>query len=81
MTALILLLPRLEKSGDPLKRQPYTLGGLILSLILGAGGVFVYSLLSHSTLVWFGVAVVASFFIALATFAVQKLRNVNHRDK
>lgn len=80
MAAVAFFIPKLEKTGDPLKRWPWMIGGNIVSLLLGMGAIFGYNLLAHHSLVWFGLATIACFMIALIVSALPGIRQMKRRS-
>jgi|GEM_PF-2500866 len=79
MMALIVFLPKLKKTEDPLKRLPFAIAGIFLSLIVGAGALFIYRSLVPHYFVWFGVTTIATFLIAVIVRTVPQILQVKHR--
>ena len=79
MMGAIVFLPRLEKTGEPLKRLPYTVTGAILAFIIGTGMIFAYHALAPHYFVWFGVTTIATFLVTIAARTVPQIRQLKRR--
>jgi len=79
MMALVTFIPKIEKTGEPLKRWPFVMVGHFAALLFGLGAIFVYHLLAQHTLVWFGLMVIVSFFISLFISVLPDIRKMKRR--
>jgi len=81
MMASIVLLPKFRKTDDTLKRLPFTIAGLFLSLIIGACSLFVYHNYAPHYFVWFGLTAIATFLVAIIIKTVPQIKQSKHRAK
>jgi len=79
MMALMMFLPKLEKTGVPLKRLPYTLVGTLLAFVIGGGALFAYHSLAPHYFVWFGVMVIVTFLVSIALKTVPQISQLKRR--
>jgi len=73
MMGLMVFVPKLARTEDPLKRLPFLMAGVFLAFFLGGGMLFVYRSYAPHSFLWFGLMVVASFFAAIAIQTVPQI--------
>jgi len=79
MMASMTFLPKLEKTGEPIKNMPYAMGGILLAFFIGAAALFGYHSIAPHYFVWFGLTAVATFMIAIVAKAVPQIRKLKRR--
>ncbi|MCL2332116.1 MAG: hypothetical protein FWC54_01330 [Actinomycetia bacterium] len=79
MMALMVFVPGLKKTSDPLKRLPFLMAGIFLAFLLGGGMLFLYHSLAPHSFLWFGLMVIASFFTAVVIKTVPQIMKSKRR--
>jgi len=73
------MLPKLERSGEALKRWPYMMAGNFIALLFGMGVIYGYFLLASHAFVWFGLVTIVSYVISLFISALPGIRQLKRR--
>ena len=71
---ILLLFPKLVKTGDPMGGMAASIGGVLVSTLAGIVVLYIYSQLADGGFVWFGVSTVAGFMIGIVLYTVRVIR-------
>jgi drug/metabolite transporter (DMT)-like permease len=81
MMAVVFFAPKLEKTGEPLKRWPYIMVGNVLALLIGMGVIYGYHVVAPHSFVWFSLMAILSFILLLFISALSSIRQLKRRVK